>query len=656
VRKPPVLFVALAVAGGVAAGLPATAATANGLATIDQSHPLWATPKAKVADAAASAALTFRVYLKDQNEAGVEAAAAAVSTPNTSTYRQYLTPAQVTATYGPSHAEVDATRAWLSSAGFTIDDVPSNNAYVEVTGTAAQVNSALHTQLGEYTYRGRTLRAPGSDLSVPAGLANTVLSVVGVDESQSLAHPDLAGAGNATNDGIQGAGGSSDTVAPPAGFRNAEPCGDYYGQKVDTTDPAFDGQHLTYAPCGYTPSQLRSAYGIDQAADRGLDGRGATVAIVDAFASPTLYSDAAEYAQRNDPAHPLLPSQFSEIVFPPTTGAETSCDAAGWYGEQSLDVEAVHAMAPGAKILYLGGSDCNSGLDKALNTVVAGHLADEVTNSYGYDGEDVPAAEVKTINQIAVHAVLEGIGVYFSSGDNGDEAAVDGHPEADFQASDPWVTAVGGTSLGIDQDGRVVVQTGWQAQKSILTNGAWGAPKYQYGAGGGTSVLFNEPFYQRGVVPDALARENQSGNHLGRVVPDVSMLADPNTGFLIGLTQTFSNGVYYDQHRIGGTSLASPLLAAEMAVADQFAGFHHGFINPALYLFTSHTKAVSDVTTTDVAGVVRTDYLNSEDASAGLVTSVRTFDYQGLTIHTTPGYDNVTGVGTPSGWLFLALI
>jgi len=670
VRKAPVLFVALAVAGGVAAGFPATAATANGLTTLDQSHPLWATPKAKVADAAASSKLTFRVYLQDQNETGAEAAAAAVSTPNSSSYKKYLTPGQVTAGYGPTQAEVDATRTWLSSAGFTIDGVPSNNAYVEVTGTAAQVNSALHTQLGEYTYKGLTLRAPGTDLSVPAGLANTVLAVIGVDQSQSLARPDIAG--TATTDGIDGSGAASDgiqgsgavangiqgtgDVAPPAGFRNAQPCSAYYGQKVDTTDPAYNGQTLSYAPCGYKPAQLRAAYGIDQAVDHGVDGRGQTVAIVDAFASPTLYQDAAEYAKRNDPAHPLAKSQFSEIVFPPTAGAETECDASGWYGEQSLDVEAVHAMAPGAKILYVGGSDCDTGLDKALNTVVAGHLADEVSNSYGYAGEDVPASEVKAFNQIAVHAVLEGIGVYFSSGDSGDEVADIGYASADFSASDPWVTAVGGTSLGINQAGKVVVQTGWETQKSSLTSGAWGTANYQYGAGGGTSVLFKEPFYQQGVVPDALARVNQTGNNRGRVVPDVSMLADPNTGFLIGITQTFSDGAYYDQYRIGGTSLASPLMAGEMAVADQFAGFDHGFINPALYLFTSHTRAISDVTTTSTAGVVRVDYLNGENASGGLATSVRTLGYNGLTIHITPGYDNVTGVGTPSGWLFLALI
>jgi subtilase family serine protease len=178
---------------------------------------------------------------------------------------------------------------------------------------------------------------------------------------------------------------------------------------------------------------------------------------------------------------------------------------------------------------------------------------------------------------------------------------------------------------------------------------------YQYGSGGSTSRLFAEPSYQKGVVPDALARQNQTGNARGRVVPDISMVGDPNTGMLIGITQTFPDGAYYDQYRIGGTSLASPLFAGVMAVSDQLRGFHHGFINPALYKFTSHTPAVSDVQHAN-GGVVRVDFVNGIDASDGLTTTVRAFDYPNLTIHTTRGYDNVTGLGVPNGAFFLALV
>ena len=92
-----------------------------------------------------------------------------------------------------------------------------------------------------------------------------------------------------------------------------------------------------------------------------------------------------------------------------------------------------------------------------------------------------------------------------------------------------------------------------------------------------------------------------------------------------------------------------------MAVADSLDHFHHGFINPVIYKLTSRTKAISDTQHVDAA-VARVDYANSVDATDGLLRSVRTFDYGNLTIHTTKGYDDVTGLGSPSGLLFLLLV
>ena len=338
------------------------------------------------------------------------------------------------------------------------------------------------------------------------------------------------------------------------------------------------------------------------------------MAILDAFASPTLYADAHEYASRNDPGHPLLASQFSEYVFPTNTALEPpdQCDAAGWYGEQTLDVEAVHAMAPGAHILYVGASDCQDvSLDQALNYVVAGRSPmSSRTPTATWARTASRADEIQAFNQIAIQGVLEGMTINFSSGDSGDEVANVGQPEPDFPASDPWVTAVGGTSLGIGKNGQRVVETGWETTKSTLTNGAWvSGTAYLYGSGGGTSRLFAEPRYQRGVVPDSLARQNQTGGNRGRVVPDISMDGDPNTGFLIGETQTFPDGVHYDQYRIGGTSLSAPLFSGLMAVSNQLDHFDHGFVNPVLYQFTSRTRAIDDVRHV-TGGVVRVDYNN----------------------------------------------
>jgi subtilase family serine protease len=132
----------------------------------------------------------------------------------------------------------------------------------------------------------------------------------------------------------------------------------------------------------------------------------------------------------------------------------------------------------------------------------------------------------------------------------------------------------------------------------------------------------------------------------GRAVPDVSANADPNTGYLIGETQTFPDGtVKYSEYRLGGTSLACPLVAGIMALADQSLGKPHGFANPVFY---SHPGAFTDVVSpASTVAVVRTNYVNSIDASGGLSYVLRTAN-QTLSLHTTPGYDDVTGLGSPT--------
>lgn len=656
-RRSSILFASLAVVGSLAWAVPASASP-DGRASIPQSHPAWATAHSKVADTDSQSRLSFRVYLKMRDQAGAEALAKAVSDPNSPSFRGFLSTAQVRDRFAPTPQTVGSMRQWLSDSGFSVGEIPANSAYITATGSADQVQQAFGVRLAQYQVDGRTRRAADKDLSMPANLAGDVLGVVGIDQSTAMVKPNHeTGTSGKPATGARTQSQPAD-VPPTPGFRNSGPCSAYYGEKTDTADPAFDGEHLPYAPCGYKPGQLRSAYGIDKAAKSGVDGSGTTVAIVDAFGSPTIFDDAKTYAQRNDPQHPLLHSQFKQHVYAPTKELEPpdQCDAAGWYGEETLDVEAVHAMAPGANIFFVGASDClDSSIDVALNYVVSGHRADIVSNSYGDLGEDVPVEEVQAFNQIAEQAVLEGIGLYFSSGDSGDDAADLGFPSPDFSASSPWVTAVGGTSMAVDASGKRQFETGWETGKSQLTDGTYPDPIFYGGAGGGTSRLFAEPFYQKGVVPDALARQNQTGNNRGRVVPDVSALADPNTGFLVGQTQTFSDGAYYDQYRIGGTSLAAPLMAGIVAVADDLDHVHHGFINPVIYQFTSHTGALYDVAHVDAA-VERVDFANSENADDGLVVSARTLDYGGLTIHTTRRYDNVTGVGSPGGLSFLKLL
>jgi subtilase family serine protease len=142
----------------------------------------------------------------------------------------------------------------------------------------------------------------------------------------------------------------------------------------------------------------------------------------------------------------------------------------------------------------------------------------------------------------------------------------------------------------------------------------------------------------------------------GRAVPDISAVADPNTGYLIGETQTFPDGSQkYSEYRLGGTSLSSPLVAGIMALTNQAAGHPLGFINPLLYSLAG-TSAITDVTSpSSTIAMVRANYLNGVDASNGLGYVLRTAN-QTQSLVTAPGYDDVTGLGTPTGLLLSAVI
>jgi subtilase family serine protease len=667
------LWAALAAAALLLLVPAALADPGNGRSALKGSVPSWATAANFKSATPSDDAVGFRVYLGLRNADQAEALAKAVSDPSSSSFHKFLTPGDFRNSFSPSQAQVSDVRSWLQGQGFSIVYTPMNNHYVSAEGTASQVEAAFGVKLNEYSVNGLTLRAPASDLTVPSSLGSGVVSVLGIDQSMALVQPF----------------NRADNNAPPsAGFRNAPPCSQWWAQNLATTVPQYHGQTLPYAPCGYKPPQLREAYGADQS---GADGTGTTVAIIDAYASPTIYSDASTYASRNDAAHPLTRSQFSEVVAPGTYRRPENLrqDPQGWYGEETLDVEAVHAMAPGARIVYVGAPNNYRDLDAAVNHVVDKRLADIVTNSYGFPTEFLPPGYIKPLNDTFMQAALEGITVLFSSGDNGDEVATRGYRTTDWPASSPWVTAVGGTSLaaGVSagDPGQYLFETGWSSTRNRLNcsgvfdgSNSWCANElYLYGAGGGASRLFPEPTWQQqGGVPGSIAQPTGNWNppftRPGRAVPDISAVGDPNTGMLIGQTQTFSNGPSYDEFRIGGTSLSSPLMAGMSALAQQLNGGHElGFVNPALYLNTGVRNSLRDVTPQSAAGVVRVDYVNGENATNGLLYSVRTLGFVNSTtenviaptgqqhyrasIFTRTGYDDVTGLGSPTASFYHAL-
>lgn len=630
----------------------------------------------------------FDVGLTPTDLAGAEALARAVSDPTSPSYRRFLTPAEWERRFSPSARSVKSVEDWLREQGIAVEGLSADRLTIEASASAATIERAFQTTLGQYRRGGRTLRLAAQPLKAPAAISGLITGFTGID--QILATPDDIGASTkpAKKPGAE--------IPQPEGFRNAPPCSDYYGQLSDLVDPAFGGgfpEPLPYAVCGYVPAQLQGAYGLSSEIDSGIDGAGQTVAIVDAYASPTLFSDAQRYSQLNQAGEPLGSGQFAEDISPKFNQAEL-CEASGWYGEQTLDVEAVHATAPGANILYVGAKNCLTGLYKAVQEVVDRGKVSVITDSWGDDGGDLldAAGTRRSFDHILLMAIDTGVGVQFSAGDEGDEFANLGMTVADYPPSSPYDTAVGGTSLEVNAADERTGELGWSTSRSVLCTqtligdeypgcrkaslGRW-LPKapgaYDYGGGGGTSYEYAEPYYQEGVVPKALADRNSRLTGIAnRVEPDIAMDADPTTGMLVGETQTFPDGVYYDQYRIGGTSLSSPLFAGVMADADQAAGGSLGFVNPLLYRLQAAGKAGAfyDVLPGAPQADVRNDYIDGVNAEEGILTSVRVMDYQGkeeycsgtgnctkqkVALETAPGFDSMTGIGTPGPDLIAAL-
>jgi subtilase family serine protease len=625
--------VALVLSGSVIAvfGAAGAASAASTRHVLPNTKPSWTAAAAKVDNVAAAQAVTAKVWLAPRDAAALDALATAVSDPSSPQFGQFLSEPQYRAQFAPTADQVAQVTTWLTGAGLTVTSVGADNHFVSVSGTAAAVNAAFGTQLAHYAVKGVLEQAPASDLSLPDDVAGIVQAVSGLTTLGHRLTPSDFG--------------------PPDAFVPGTPCSDFYGQKLAKDLPKFHGKTLAYNVCGYTATQLRGAYGVDAS---GQTGAGATVAITDAYDAPTLEADANQTSSRHGD-QPFAQFQFADRSVPEDATTGDDCGGNGWYGEQALDVEAVHGMAQGAGVLYYGAASCfDDDLLVALNQVVADNDASIVTNSWGEPTFVVMDGQVfSTIDQDLVNAyetvfkqgAVQGIGFYFSSGDNGDDLDAFGVKHPEYPTGDPWVTSVGGTSIAIDKKNRRQFETGWGTTLyNLKPNGKqWEKTgEFHGGAGGGFSQIFRRPWYQDGVVPS---------NTSGRAVPDIGMESDPTTGMLVGETQLFAlasvfgpAGAIYGEYRIGGTSLGSPLLAGVNAVAEGSARI--GFANPRIYrLAQKHNSPYYDVTPQGDEANARADYVNGINADDGVTFTVRAFD-QDTSLFTASGWDDVTGVGS----------
>lgn len=612
--------------------------------------------------------LSLRVYLGQRP--GLAAAATAVSDPRSPAYAHFLTVAQYQQLYGSTAAQTAAVSGWLTSQGMAI--TATTRHYLAVTATVAQADAAFATQVSEYdvttavkgggTY---TYASPGvvGGFSVPASLAGHIVSVTGIDETvvpQSSSNAANAAkppsvTTTATARRAAAKASTSSTASTPSAADTYQ-CSQYWAQYTGQIPAAYGQSSAPTALCGYTPDQIRQAYGI---ASSPYTGRGATIAIISTNEKPTMLADANQYFANHGEAG-FAPGQYSDVALPTEAASCAGVDPEP-DPEEAIDVESAHIGAPDAKVVNVA-TDCDqSGNGEAFMRIaldgatmaVDQHLADIVSGSFGIPEPNLAPADMAAWDPLFQQAAVEGIGFDFSSGDGGDDLGVATDPagynlhNAQFPATDPWVTAVGGTSTAIGQNGTVVGDYPWGDNTATIDAAGTGytqAPPgiFQSGSGGGVSSTYAEPGYQQAAVPATLATEGGT-TAASRVMPDIS--ANAGLQWLIGYTGLNEDGAYAEAAAGGGTSASAPLIAGLEADAIQAAGHPLGFANPAIYDLSGST-AIRDILPVNAANPPVLDGLQVGYAPID-TTQLVTLGEDG-TLTATPGFDDATGLGAPT--------
>ncbi len=457
------------------------------------------------------------------NDAAMERDVAAIYTPGSSTYHQFLTPDQIVQRYGPSTAQQQVVENWLTRSGYTIISIDPMHTSIKVQATVATIERSLNIKLQAFSLANREFFMQQGVPALPASVAALVLEVLGLD---NFAFPEFH---------------------PP------------FGLMVHSA--SFTGNCSKYgAKQTLTREKLAAAYQLDQFYQKGFQGQGMTIAVAE-FGDAYDPRDITNY----DTCAGIAPVSIQNIDvvghLAPGPGE----------GEAALDLELISGLAPKAQIF-----DYQAAIDKVsfaqalvdvFNRVAADHKVQVLSVSYGTGEDSFSTSQQAAINRSLRNLAAMGVSVFISSGDCGAfTTRMHNIAEVSFPASAPYAITVGGTHLQVNNSNVRTSEDTW--------GGDDGAPlcHNEWGSGGGVSQnrAFKRPTWQVG--PGTTTRyDGSSGNILTpafipvsapnglRQVPDLAAAAYPNIA------------IYYHGAWLaaGGTSAAAPIVAAGMLLVDQ---------------------------------------------------------------------------------------
>ena len=503
------------------------------------------------------------------------------SSPN---FRKFLNPSQFAARFGQSDAQIAQVTSLLAGYGITVTQVHANKLILNARATNAQLTRAFGSPIHSYQLAGQKYQRPVSAAQIPAALQGLVASVAGLS-TQAVHKPFLqripavgVGAGEATVGALK--------IPRPGAAANA-----ILGQ--------------------LTTADVSNLYNVGPLYARGITGAGVTLGIM-TFASfnPT---DAKAYwtalGLSFDPNRIEIVAASDPLTIT-TDGAE----------ETTLDVEQSGGLAPGAKIIVYEAANTDAGAIDLYSTAINDNRADTLSISWGLFEIAYGSADLAPFDVLFYQAAIAGIPVIASSGDAGayDVNRNYAYPtcttilSVDFPASHPLVLAAGGTTLpGVipRRYGTVTVPAerpwGWDYLRDYYVS-HYGQQFYYdnvfpVGGGGGVSVNYDLPWFQVGTpgtqvspsaqalfcnTPSGVALYTPAGlpsGYAGRNVPDISLNADPFTGYLL-----YYGGTWYGGG--GGTSFVAPqlngifaLITEDLRTTSGVPATRVGFPNSQLY-------------------------------------------------------------------------
>lgn len=495
--------------------------------------------------------VSVAVVLNYRNEDQLDLLLEAQGSPGSGSFHHFLSPQQFARRFGPTEADYQATIGQLRDAGFTITHTFTNRTTIDASAPAPIAERLFSTEI-------HNVRRPDGLMAyrnvrpetIPASLARTVLAVVGLDSASSM-HPQY----------VFKAGHH---VVPSARVRRA-------------TKPPLFGPDRGYGP---------QIYRINYKFPKKLTGQNQGTAFIGN--ADFLDTDVSGYLAYFDVNRTGPATQRVLIDGGPPGGiSEDSVEA-------TLDIETLVSIDPGTAI-YAYEVPLTATLQyftDGYTQIVQDDKVETVNTSYSECETAFIPSFPKASNHIFKQGAAEGITFHASSGDNGDQTygCNGSQPTVGTPTDDPVNISIGGTTMFVDRtSGKLTSELGWP------------------GSGGGVSVVFKLPKYQKS-VPNIITT--------GRNLPDLSFDADPSTG-----ESFYFEGAF--QGPIGGTSLASPIFGAGLTVIDQMQNSRAGYFNPALY------------STWEKDGYNKGKTVYLRDITTG---------YNGYYTAGT-GYDQVTGIG-----------